>query len=980
MPFNRSSTNDPARLISLAMLLGLSISLVACSDSSTPVESSNTNLAVTPAETTADSGYTLIEQVNPGDGEIVIPYSKYQLDNGLTVIIHEDMSDPLVHVDVTYHVGSAREEAQRSGFAHFFEHMMFQGSEHVADEQHIGIVTESGGTMNGSTSFDRTNYFETVPSNQLETMLWLESDRMGYFLDAVTQEKFEVQRETVKNERGQNYENAPYGLWSEKIFTTMFPPDHPYSWLTIGFIEDLDAATLDDLKNFFLRWYGPNNATLTIGGYVNEAEVMDLVVKYFGEIPRGPAVEDPQEQPVMLEADRYISYVDRNIRFPGLFISYPTVPRNHPDRVALEALNEIITVGRKSFFYKKFILTQKAIQASGFNNPQELAGLLTFLVLPFPGTPLADFEIEMRSILDNFSADDITEEVMQIYKSTQEAALINSLASVSGKVRQLAANQTFEGDPNLIAQELQQIRDLTREDVLRVYNDYIKNKPAIYLSVVPEGGEDIVAKPDDYTVPPRPPRVASLTDTLENRDAPESFDRSVRPIPPPNPLVTMPDFWRQELGNGIEVIGTANAEVPLVSMRLDFDGGHLLETPDKYGVASITAQMMNEGTAQFSAEAFENELDKLGSRISVGSGNDSFSITVQSLLRNLDETLVLLEERLFNSAFTQEDLDRIRQQQIESLEANKEEPSGIASTVYPKLIYGNDHAYSISASGSIPTLEGITLEDIESFARQNLVSQALKVSFVGDLPQQEFISKLDFLSDLPNENVALRAQPQVENIDETTLYLVDKPGAAQSEIRIGYLTDLTYDATGEYWERSVMNYALGSAFNSRINLNLREDKGYTYGARSNFSGSKLPGPFTASASVRTDSTADSVVQFMNEITNYRDSGITPEELQFTKDAIGQSEALDYETPGQKARLLDQIITYNLSADFVRQQQAVISGMTQERVLELARTHLPVENMKILVVGDKAVIYDSLLALGYPIVELDAEANPVELTQ
>ena len=321
--------------------------LTACSESSAPQST-----VVSESSEAATSGYSLIERVDADSGEIVIPYSKYELDNGLTVIIHEDMSDPLVHVDVTYHVGSAREEAQRSGFAHFFEHMMFQGSEHVADEQHIGIVTESGGTMNGTTSFDRTNYFETVPSNQLETMLWLESDRMGYFLDAVTQEKFEVQRDTVKNERGQNYENSPYGLWSEKMFTAMFPPEHPYSWMPIGFIDDLDAATLDDLKKFFLRWYGPNNATLTIGGYVDVEEVMDLVVKYFGEIPPGPAVENDVKQAALLDADRYISYVDRNIRFPGLFIAYPTIPMDHPDRVALEAMSEIITVGRKSFFYK----------------------------------------------------------------------------------------------------------------------------------------------------------------------------------------------------------------------------------------------------------------------------------------------------------------------------------------------------------------------------------------------------------------------------------------------------------------------------------------------------------------------------------------------------------------------------------------------------------------------------------------------------
>lgn len=952
----------------LLLVLGL-LFLTACSDSSAPDSTSSAQASIQAA-----TGYTLIESVAADSSEIVIPYSKYELDNGLTVIIHEDLSDPLVHVDVTYHVGSAREEARRSGFAHFFEHMMFQGSEHVADEQHIGIVTESGGTMNGTTSFDRTNYFETVPSNQLETMLWLESDRMGYFLDAVTQEKFEVQRDTVKNERGQNYENQPYGLWSEKSFTALFPPGHPYSWMPIGFIEDLDAATLDDLKNFFLRWYGPNNATLTIGGLVNEQEVLDLVVKYFGEIPRGPDVENDVKQPANMDADRYISYVDRNIRFPGLFISYPTVPMDHPDRVALEAMNEIITIGRKSFFYKEFILTQKAIQASGFNSPQELAGLITFLVLPFPGTPLADFETEMRGILNTFNADSISDDDILIYKATQEAGLINSLASVSGKVRQLASNETFLGNPDQIQKELDDIRALTKEDVLRVYNTYIKDKPAVYLSVVPEGGEDIVAKPDNFELPIRPPSMASSTDALEMRDAPETFDRNIRPTPPPNPLVTMPDYWRQEMNGGIEVIGTANAEVPLVSLRLVFPGGHLLETPDKYGVASLTSQMMNEGTQQYSAEEFEIELDKLGSSISVGSGNDTFTVNVSSLLRNLDETLVLLQERLFNSAFTQEDLERLRQQQIENLEANKEEPSGIAGNVYPKLIYGEDHAYAVSAAGTIPALQNITLEDIEAFARQNLVSQNLNVAVVGELTQEEVINKLAFLQTLPNQGVALREQPAGSNISETTLYLVDKPGAAQSEIRIGYLTDLSYDAAGDYWERSLMNYILGGAFNSRINLNLREDKGYTYGARSGFSGSKLPGPFTASASVRTDTTADSVIQFINEITDYRDNGITVEELQFTKDAIGQSEARDYETPGQKARLLDQIITYDLDSDFVRQQQTVISAMTQDQILALAQQHLPLEKMKILVVGDKTVIEESLIELGYPIIELDTEGN------
>ena len=278
----------------------------------------------------------LIEKIDKKGDEVIIPYEKYELDNGLTLVVHEDHSDPLVHVDVTYHVGSAREELKKSGFAHFFEHMMFQGSENVADEEHFKIVSNAGGTLNGSTNLDRTNYYETVPSNQLELMLWLEADRMGFFLDAVTQEKFEIQRATVKNEKGQNYDNRPYGRWTEVKAEALYPYGHPYSWLTIGKLEDLDRVDVTDLKKFFMRWYGPNNATLTIGGAVNTKQVVEMVEKYFGVIPRGPEVESMKLPLVTLDGDRYVSYVDKNIRFPGLLFSFPTVPRYHPDEAALD--------------------------------------------------------------------------------------------------------------------------------------------------------------------------------------------------------------------------------------------------------------------------------------------------------------------------------------------------------------------------------------------------------------------------------------------------------------------------------------------------------------------------------------------------------------------------------------------------------------------------------------------------------------------
>ncbi len=961
------------------LFLTVSCCLLFSCNSSENSNINNSTLTETNPNSDSNSlplGITLLERVRADADDLIIPYSKFQLDNGLKIIVHEDHSDPLVRVDVTYHVGSAREEPRRSGFAHFFEHMMFQGSEHVGDDEHFRIVTESGGRMNGTTSSDRTNYFQTVPSNQLETMLWLESDRMGFLLNAVTQEKFENQRDTVKNERGVNYDNSPYGRWNEINNSTLYPPEHPYSWPTIGYTEDLDAATLEDLKQFFLRWYGPNNATLTIGGNVDETEVLNLVKQYFGEIPSGPEVLPDSQEKILLDTDRYVSYIDQNIRFPGLFFTFPTVPSGHPDRVALEALNEVITAGRKSFFYKEFILTNKAIEATGFSNNMELAGSLTFLVLPYPGTPLSQFEEEMRAVLANFNADSISDDDLQIYKAQQEMGLIDILASVSGKVSQLAYYQYLYDNPNIIPNELEAIRNLTKEDIIHVFNTYIKDKAAVILSVVPDDNPTGQAQPDNFIIPAQLNRLESANDNLEERVVVSAFDRSLQPQAGPSPLVIMPEYWETSLDNGIDIIGALSTEIPTVNIRMSFDGGHLLESPEKYGLASLTAAMMNENTENFTSEEFEIELDKLGSSIFVTAGAQSTSVSMRSLSRNLDATIELLEERLFASVFMEEDLTRLRQQTIESIEADKENPSSIAANVYRKLIYGENHPFAISSAGEIQTLKNISLEDIQNFSLQSLVSQSLDIVVIGDITQEEILPKLEFLANIPNLEIDLPDLPATPEITSNTLYLIDKPQAPQSEIRIGYMGELTYDPTGEYFERYLMNYTLGGAFNSRINLNLRENKGYTYGARSSFSATQHPGPFTASASVRGDSSADSIIQFINEITQFRDHGITAEELFFTKNAIGQSEALDYETPGQKSRLLGQIIEYNLDSNFVNRQQQIVNGLNIERVNELARSHLPIEKMILLVVGDKMLIEESLIDLGYNIVELDSEGQPL----
>ncbi|SIT81607.1 M16 family metallopeptidase [Pontibacter indicus] len=925
----------------------------------------------------AEAQTKLVEKVTKKGDELVIPYEKYKLANGLTLIVHEDHSDPVVHVDVTYHVGSAREEVGKSGFAHFFEHMMFQGSDNVADEEHFKIVSDAGGTLNGTTNRDRTNYFETVPSNQLETALWLEADRMGFLLDAVTQKKFEVQRETVKNERGQNYDNRPYGLVYEKTSQNLYPYGHPYSWTTIGYIEDLNRVNVDDLKNFFLRWYGPNNATVTVGGDVNPAEVVKLVEKYFGSIPTGPAVQDMKPMVASLTADRYVSYED-NVRFPMLRVTYPVPEAGHKDEHALDVLAEILGQGRNSIFYKNFVKEQKALQASAMNSTSELAGEFGISIMAFPNSTLAQMEELMRKSIAEFETRGVTDEDLQRYKASAESSLINRMASVSGKVSQLAAYETFRNNPNYLQEEIRRINALTKADVMRVYNQYIKGKPAVILSVVPKGKPEMVAKADNYTVDTKV-SVAQPQDYsgLSYTKAVDTFDRSKRPVAGQAKAVSVPNFYTAKFKNGMKVIGTKSDEIPTVTLQLTIPGGHrlLASNPGKAGIASLTASLMNEDTENYTSEAFTSELDKLGSSIRIGSGTEDTYITVQALKKNLDKTLVLLEERLFRPKFAQDDFERLKKQQLEGIANQSTQPTAIASSVYNKLLYGDNHIMAIPTSGTTESVTSITLDDVKQFYANNYTPTGAELVVVGDINEKEIIGKLGFLKNWKKKNVTVPADVKAPAIASTKIYFVDKPDAAQSEIRIGYVA-LPYDATGEYYKTSLMNFVLGGAFNSRINLNLREDKGYTYGARSGFGGSRFAGPYTASAGVRADATAASVVEFMKEINDFRTKGITEDELQFMKNSIGQSDARQYETPAQKANFLGRILRYDLKKDYVSKQTQILNNMTKQEIDALAAKHLPADKMHIVVVGDKKTVLPELQKLNYELVELDTNGNPV----
>lgn len=923
----------------------------------------------------AQAQVKLIEKVQRKGNELLIPYEKYQLKNGLTILVHEDHSDPIVHVDVTYHVGSAREELGRSGFAHFFEHMMFQGSDHVADEEHFKIVTEAGGTLNGTTNLDRTNYFETLPSNQLEVALWLEADRMGFLLDAVTQQKFEIQRSTVKNERGQNYDNRPYGLANEKMIQALYPYGHPYSWPTIGYLVDLDAVGVEDLKRFFMRWYGPNNAVLTVAGDVNTMEVVKMAEKYFGSISRGPEVKAKPKQAPTLDKNRYVSYED-NIKFPMLQLSWPSVENNHPDELPLDLLAEIIGGGKTSLLYQKLVKTGLSNQVLCYNPTQELAGYFMISTLSLKPEKLDGFEKIIMETLQEFEKRGVTDLDLEKFKNQREVTLINSLQSVRGKASQLASNQTFFGNPNLLPKELEELKKLSKADVMRVFEKYIKNKPHVILSVVPKGKSDLLPQPDNFTPQIASPGAESNEyKNLAYNKAKDNFDRSKKPNAKQAPLVNVPDFYQFKTENNIAVIGVEDTDAPTVSISLTFKAGHAAEQGGKSGTAYFLSRLMNESTKNYSAESLTEALEQLGSRISIGSDNEDFEISLFTLKKNLTQTLKLLEEKLYNPKFDEQEFNTVKNQILAAIANQATRSTAIADQVYNKLIYGN-HIFSTPVIGNQESVESISIDDLKVFYDNWLLATNANIVVVGDIKENEIKPQLAIFNKL-----AQKAKPQIEypaipKVEKTKIYFVNKDKAPQSEIRIGY-SALKFDATGEFFKAGVMNYQLGGNFNSRINLTLREKRGFTYGARSGFSGSDFVGPFTATAGVKADKTDSSLVDFFNEMELYKNSGITLEELQFVKNSLGQKDALKYETPDQKASFIARILNYNLPKDYVNQQTVIINELSKNDIDGLAKRYLPLDKMTVVVVGDKNSNMDKLAKLGFEVVELDSNGELIK---
>ena len=932
--------------------------------------------------TNAQAQAKLVQNVEKKGDEFVIPFKKYVLPNGLTVILTEDHSDPIVHVDVTYHVGSAREEIGKSGFAHFFEHMMFEGSDHVPSGSHFKIINAAGGSLNGTTNGDRTNYFETVPSNQLEKMLWLESDRMGFLLDAVTQKKFENQRATVKNERGQNYDNRPYGLAREYVAKALYPYGHPYSWLTIGYIEDLNKVNVNDLKRFFLRWYGPNNATLTIGGDINSKQTIAWIEKYFGSIPRGPEVKPTKLPAPVIKTDRYISYTDNYARLPKLYVTYPGVEMYTNEGASLDALCMILGQGRNSIFYKNLVKNHKANDADMNSSNSELAGQINISVTPYPGQSLADIKKLVDASLKEFELRGVTDDDLARFKGQSETEFIGALASVRGKASELALAQTITGNPGEIVKELAEIRKVTKADVMQVYEKYIKGKGAVILSVLPKSGDITPAAPDNYKVDGNEYQLPDYGyEGLVYHKPHDIFNRSLQPVAGASPVVKVPEFWNATTANGIKMIGSYNNEIPTVNMILSIKGGGLMaeKDPSKAGLPYIVGRLLNDDTQQHSAEEINATLEKLGSNLGVYSEGEETSFYITSLTKNLDKTLALLNERLFHPKFTEEAFDRIKKQMVQNFQNARTQASSVTNNVWGKILYGSDNLRNYGFMGNEQTLMNINLSDVQAYYDHYFGPEISTIVVVGDIKENAIKEKLHFLDGWKNKAITIPSpDTSTRPIAKNTLYLVDVPYAAQSEISIGNVTGVHYDPTGTSYKLSVVGYSLGGGFNSRLNTDLREEKGWTYGANGNFISDRSGGTFKVGSSVKASVTDSAVLEMVKVVENYANTGITPFELEFTKSAIAQGEALKYETNSQKAVFLRQLVQYHLNPNYLDEQHEILTKITKTEVDNLAKRYLNVKNMAILVVGDKVKIMPGLQRIGYKVIELDPEGKVKEL--
>ncbi len=908
---------------------------------------------------------------NSESKEFKVEFEKFTLDNGLQVIFHIDRSDPVVAVALTSHVGSSREITGRTGFAHLFEHLLFLESENLGKGGLDKMSARIGGSgANGSTNRDRTNYFQTIPKDALEKMIWAEADKLGFFINTVTDPVLAKEKQVVKNEKRQSNDNRPYGHSFAVIDKNLYPEDHPYSWQVIGSLEDLQNATLQDVKDFYNRWYVPNNVTLTIAGDFDKEQAKTWVKKYFDEIKRGEDIPKMEKQAAILSETKNLYYEDNFARLPQLTLTWPSVYQYHDDTYALNVLASYLSQGKGAPLYKALVEdNQLTDNVTMFQYSSEIAGQFMLRVTAFNDTQLDNVQSAINSAFSKFEAEGISQKDLDRIKAGQETRFYNGLSSVLGKGFQLAQYEVFAGDPGFINQDVKNILAVTTDDVMRVYNAYIKGQHNVATSFVPKGKKDLALENSVLAEIEEERIIEGAEDTFDASVAAtyektaSSFDRSMEPAYGESPDVIIPEVWKESLSSGLNLFGIENNEVPLVQFNMQIKGGMLLESKTKIGVSNLLADLLTKGTQNKTPQQLEDAIESLGASINAYATNESIIVSGNTLAKNYKATMALVEEILIEPRWDLKEFELIKQSTLSQIQRQKGNPNSIAANAFAKLTYGENHILSYNNIGSEASVNTITIEDLQQYYNLYFSPNITSFHIVGDISKRRVNKSLAAL----NKNWAPKdvSFPEIETptVPEVSkVYFYDVPGAKQSVIQFGYPALAATDT--DYYAAQVMNYRLGGgSFASQLTQQLREGKGYTYGIRSRFTGSKTKGPFIISSGVRSNVTLESA-SLVKEIVTQYGPNFNETDLEITKGFMIKSNARAFETMRSKLSMLSNISNYNLPDDYAKQREAIVKSMTVEDIQKLAAKYLDATKMNYLVVGDAATQMEKLEALGF----------------
>ena len=904
--------------------------------------------------------------------QVAIPYEEFQLDNGLTVIVHEDRKAPIVGVAVWYNVGSKDEPEGQTGFAHLFEHLMFNGSENAPND-YFQYLQEMGATdYNGTTNFDRTNYFQTVPTGALERALWLESDRMGYLLGAVTQEKLDNQRGVVQNEKRQG-DNQPGGLVFYEIVNTLYPDGHPYDHTPIGSMADLDAASLETVQNWFRDKYGPNNATLVLAGDISAAEARPLVEKYFGAIDRGP-VNNPADAEVTTLSEDVRTVMKDQVAATSISKYYSVPGITDRDLTALTVGANILG-GLASSRLDNILVRdeQLAVGVGAGNYAFQRVGILNISATVKPGVETAVVEQRLNEIIDAFIAEGPTEDEVRRSATSNLAATVRGLEQVGGfggKAVTLAQGEVLAGDPGFYERQLNILATLTPAEVKAAMEKWM-TRPAMTLVLEPgerEGTyEEAASVAGGHEAEGDAEPAANEITVSEPRPAPEIAQLTA---------LDFPDVTETTLPNGIKVYYAQRDAVPATRVTISFDAGTAADPIDKRGLETLTLGLMDEGTTSLNSRELAEAQERLGANISIGGGSDRSSFTLSALSANLDPSLELLADVVRNPAFEPSEIERIRARQVTGIQQSLKTPQSLAYRVATPLVYGEDNPYGGPGDGTVESVSSLTREDLVAFQQTWLRPDNADIFVVSNLALAEVLPGLQEAFGNWTPPAVPKGQKDFTNVatppESARIVLINRPNSPQSFIVGGQITPASA-SDDNINDLLNANNALGGNFLARLNMNLRETKGWSYGVRGAPSLNENAVAYFVQAPVQADRTGDALAELIREVDEFVTTrGVTDDELtRIVNNEIRQLPG-QFETSSAVLGAMQRNVLFDRDMDYYESLAGKYRAQTVQSLDDAARAAVSADRFVWVIVGDAEQVRPQLDQLGLPIETIEVE--------